>query len=249
MYILKATREAILDHAAACYPRECCGLIVNREYIECENIAVNDGEFKIDPRCIIKAEKLGKIEAIVHSHPDGSTKPSTLDKLQMAAHGLPWVIASYPDIDIKVYPSGDYIAPLVGREYIHGVLDCFSIVRDYYDRELGVVIDNFERSDLWWENPQSQDLYAENFASQGFVEVSDLRRHDVILCRVQPTNFINHALIYLGDDGELQSEKTDSVFGNHLILHHPYLRTSRREIYGTIWQERMAMIVRHKSLL
>lgn len=249
MYILKSAKEAMLNHAAACYPREACGLLVNRQYIECENIATSDSEFKINPRDVVKAEKLGKIEAIVHSHPNGSTKPSTFDLIQMQYHSVPWIIVAYPEIDIKVHAVKPYTAPLINREYIHGVLDCFSIVRDYYSREFGIEIDNFERVDKWWESASNSDLYIDNFASQGFVQVHDLQRHDVILCRVQPTEYVNHALIYLGDDGSLTSEATEKVIGEHLVLHHPYMRRSRREIYGNVWQERTAIIVRHKSLM
>ena len=249
MYILKAAREAILNHAATCYPCESCGVIVNRTYIECENIADSDNEFVINPRDIVRAERLGRIEAIVHSHPDGSTKPSTFDRLQMPLHELPWVIVSYPEIDIKVHKAKAYTAPLINREYIHGVLDCFSIVRDYYARELDIDIDNFERKDLWWEDAANADLYVDNFSSQGFVQVDNLQRHDVILCRVQPTAHVNHALIYLCDDGQLLSETTETVIGDHLVLHHPYRRRSRREIYGNVWQERSAIIVRHKSFM
>lgn len=249
MYILKETRAAILNHAAACYPRESCGVIVDRQYIECQNIADSDSEFVIDPRDIVRAERSGKIEGIVHSHPDGSTKPSTFDRLQMPLHGVPWVIAAYPEIDIKVHEPLPYAAPLINREYIHGVLDCYSIVRDYYARELDIPLDNFERVDRWWEDASNQDLYTSNFKSQGFVEVDDLQRHDVILCRVQPTEHVNHALIYLGDDGQLTSEPSEQIVGDHLVLHHPYLRRARREIYGNIWQERTAVIIRHQSLM
>lgn len=249
MYILKNAKEAMLNHAAACYPNESCGLLVNRQYIECENIATSDSEFKVNPHDVVKAEKLGKIEAIVHSHPNGSTKPSTFDLIQMQYHNVPWVIVAYPEIDIKVHAVKKYTAPLINREYIHGVLDCYSIVRDYYSRELGIEIDNFERQDKWWESASNSDLYIDNFASQGFVQVQDLQRHDVILCRVQPTEYVNHALIYLGNDGSLTSETTEAVIGEHLVLHHPYMRRSRREIYGNVWQERTAIIVRHKSLM
>ena len=139
MYILKATKEAIINHAAACYPNECCGFIVNREYIECKNIHDDpENEFKISPYDLVRAEKLGKIEAIVHSHPDGSSNPSTFDLIHMSKHGVPWVICSYPEIDIAVHKQLNYQAPLINREYIHGTLDCFSIVRDYYSRELDV---------------------------------------------------------------------------------------------------------------
>jgi len=265
MYILKATREAILNHAAACYPRESCGLLVNREYVACENTHEDPLKFfRLSEKDRIHAELAGEIEAIVHSHPDGSSKPSVGDLIEMSrpfdlqkATGddiwlklaVPWVIVAYPEIDIAIHQPKPFIAPLINREYIHGALDCFSIVRDYYARELDIKIDNFDRLDRWWEDATNADLYVDNFASQGFVQVDNLQRHDVILCRVQPTAHVNHALIYLGDDGQLTSEQSEAVIGDHLVLHHPYRRRSRREIYGNVWQERSAIIVRHKSFL
>ena len=250
MYILKNTKEDMLDHAAACYPNESCGYIIDRKYVPCTNVHDNpDKQFKIGYKDVLRCEQLGKIEAVVHSHPNGSSKPTTYDLMQMSMGDVPWVIVAYPEIDIKVHKAKTYTAPLINREYIHGVLDCFSIVRDYYSRELGIEIDNFERADKWWESASNSDLYIDNFASQGFVQVQDLQRHDVILCRVQPTEYVNHALIYLGDDGSLSSEATEKVIGEHLVLHHPYMRRSRREIYGNVWQSRTAIIVRHRSLM
>ena len=250
MYILKDAKEDMLDHAAACYPNEACGYIINRQYVPCTNVHDNpDKQFKIGYKDVLRCEQLGTIEAVVHSHPDGSSKPSTFDLIQMQYHNVPWVIVAYPEVDIKVHAPKAYKAPLINREYIHGVLDCYSIVRDYYSRELGIEIDNFERQDKWWESASNSDLYIDNFASQGFVQVHTLARHDVILCRVQPTEYVNHALIYLGHNGGLTSEETEKVIGEHLVLHHPYMRRSRREIYGNVWQSRTAIILRHKSMM
>lgn len=250
MYILKAAREAMVAHAAECYPNEACGYLINREYVPCTNIHEHpEKQFKIGYKDVVRCEKIGNIEAVVHSHPNSSSKPTTYDLIQMAHGVVPWIIVAYPEIDIKVHKRTNYTAPLINREYIHGVLDCYSIVRDYYKRELDIQLDNFNRQDKWWESSESTSLYADNFKSQGFVEVHDLQRHDVILCRVQPTNHINHALIYLGSDGSLASEDAETAVGEHLVLHHPYLRRSRREIYGNAWRERSAIIVRHRSLL
>lgn len=249
MQLTDRLKDDILLHAKDCYPRECCGLVVNQSYIPCNNIADKSSEFMIDPLDLVKAEKQGAIQAIVHSHPNGSAKPSIVDRLQMQLHYVPWIIAALPDIDIAIHEPQPYQAPLIGRDYIHGVLDCFAIGRDYYQRELGIAIDDFERIDRWWESADSADLYMDNYLSQGFKLVNTLQRHDVILCRVQPTNFVNHALIYLGNDGSLTSEPTELIIGEHLILHHPYKRTSRREIYGNLWRERTAIILRHESLM
>lgn len=125
------------------------------------------------------------------------------------------------------------------------------MVRDYYSRELDTELPDFERSDAWWEHENHEPLYENNFTKAGFIKVqdkNDLQKHDVILCRVGCTHHVNHALIWLGDDGALKSETTPDCVGNALILHHPYGRQSVREIYGKGWADRTAMVVRHQSL-
>lgn len=247
MQLTKKTKAAIIEHAKECYPLECCGLIVNRQYVPCRNIADHDADFKIHPQDLVKAESMGKVQAIVHSHPDGTCKPSLVDNQQIAKHSLPWVILAYPDIEFGIYHESKP-QPLIKRQYIHGELDCFTIVKDYYERELGIVLDDFERHDRWWETADSS-LYLDNYESQGFVKVDDLHRHDLILCAVQPTKQVNHALIYMGNDGSLKSEETEPAIGDHLVLHHPYGRRSRREIYGNVWHNRTRMVIRHRSLM
>lgn len=125
------------------------------------------------------------------------------------------------------------------------------MVRDYYSRELDIELPDFERSDAWWEHENHEPLYENNFTKAGFIKVqdkNDLQKHDVILCRVGCTHHVNHALIWLGDDGALKSETTPDCVGNALILHHPYGRQCVREIYGKGWADRTAMVVRHNKL-
>ncbi len=254
MRLTKDLKEQIQVHATDCYPDECCGLIVDGVYHPCQNMAPNpkDG-FEIDPTTWVELSERGKIQAVVHSHPDGSSEPSEVDKVQMGLHGVDWVICGVGrDVDdwycdIKRHKPISYSAPLVGRDYHHGVQDCYAIVRDYYSRELGIDLPDFERTQDWWENPDHEPLYQNNFSQAGFVQVHDLKKHDVILCRVGRTHHVNHALIYLGD-GKLTSEQTDDVVGDSLVLHHPHGALSKREIYGDSWQRRTVLVVRHCSL-
>ena len=239
-------KKAINAHASECYPRESCGVIVGKEYIPCTNVAADDAQFEIDVMDIVVAEKEGKILAYCHSHPDGTTAPSQPDRVQMNLHGLPWIITNGHDVELHK-PDG-YQAPLLGREYHHGLMDCYTLIQDYYQRELGITLSNYERADAWWENKDHDPLYLENFKKEGFVEVDTIQKHDAILCRLGRTEHINHALVFIGN-GTLKSERTDDVIGDCLVLHHPYGRDSIREIYGESWQRRAAMIIRHKSLL
>ena len=245
--LTKSIKTAINAHASECYPRESCGVLLgNKEYIPCKNIAADDAQFEIDPLDLVGAEKEGEIRAYVHSHPDGNTEPSMPDRVQMNLHGLPWVITN--GIDVALHKPDGYQAPLLGREYHHGLLDCYTLVRDYYQRELGITLNDYERADEWWADKDSKPLYLDGFKKEGFAEVNTIQRHDLILCRLGRTEHINHALVFIGD-GTLKSERTDDVIGDCLVLHHPYGRQSIREMYGEQWQRRAAIIIRHKSLL
>lgn len=244
--LTKSIKAAIIDHAKADYPREACGVIVKNEYIPCKNVAADDAQFEIDVMDLVGAEKEGKIRAYVHSHPDGNVLPSMPDRVQMNLHGLPWIITN--GIDVALHKPDGYQAPLLGREYHHGLMDCYSLVKDYYQRELGITLNDYERTDEWWTDAKSKPLYVDNFKNEGFVEVDNVQKHDLILARLGRTEHVNHALVFIGD-GALKSEPTDDVIGDCLVLHHPYGRQSLREIYGEAWQRRAAIIIRHKSLI
>ncbi|MBD5753412.1 Mov34/MPN/PAD-1 family protein, partial [Citrobacter freundii] len=82
--------DAIMAHAAAEYPRECCGVVVQKSrvqrYIPCRNLATDPTEhFHLSPEDYAAAEDWGTVIAIVHSHPDATTQPSELDKAQCDA--------------------------------------------------------------------------------------------------------------------------------------------------------------------
>ncbi|PHM45224.1 peptidase P60 [Xenorhabdus miraniensis] len=123
------------------------------------------------------------------------------------------------------------IKPLLGRPFVHGIWDCFSIVRDWYQLERGIEIPNFARSDGWWN--RGENLYLKNYASAGFVECSDeLQVGDVIIMQVQ-ANEPNHAGVYIGEG---------------LMLHHMYGQLSNRVPYDGYWQERTIKILRYSKL-
>ena len=161
-------------------------------------------------------------------------EPSQADKVACEASGLPWFILSFPSGQWhEMQPSG-YIAPLVGRAWAHGVLDCYSVIRDWYWAERGIDLPNFDRFDEWWKRGQS--LYLDNFGSAGFealraVQSQDMEVGDVLLMQVA-SPVPNHAAIYLGDG---------------LILHHLQGRLSSRDVYGGYWQKITTHILRHRT--
>lgn len=246
MKLNKKLKAAILSHAEHCFPAECCGVIVSGEYIPCRNVA-EKGQFQIHHEDLANAEDQGEIQAYVHSHPNATARASDLDLLQIELHEMPWVICAWPEVDFQVYKPCGYKAPLIGRDYHHGYQDCYSIIRDFYNRELGVQLIDFERKDDWWSDKDHKSLYLENLDAAGFYEVREPQYGDMLVCNVGRTEHPNHAVIWLGDQWQLKSEESTSCFGGPLILHHPYGRKSVREIFGQQWQERVVKIVRHKN--
>ncbi len=117
--MLKHILSAVQKHAAAEYPRECCGLIIrsrrSQRYVPCENTAADAGEeFRIAPKAYAEAEDQGEIVAVVHSHPDATSRPSAADVAMCNASGLTWHILSWPEGDLRTIEPVDQV-PLLGR--------------------------------------------------------------------------------------------------------------------------------------
>lgn len=231
------TIDAIMAHAAAEYPRECCGVVAQKSRVEryfpCLNLAVApEDSFVLCPEDYAAAEDWGTVIAIAHSHPDATTQPSELDKAQCDATLLPWHIVSWPEGDLRtIQPRGDL--PLVGRPFVLGHSDCWGLVMSYYRQQHDIELPDFRVDYPWWEDQYPDNLYQDNWQQAGFVEVTgDLQPGDVILMQVQ-SNKWNHAGVLLE--------------GN-LMLHHLYGRPSNRVPYGGYWLERTMKIVRYKDL-
>ncbi|TES74150.1 phage tail protein [Burkholderia cepacia] len=240
-------KQAIAEHALAEYPRECCGLVVGTAagdvYVPGRNIAaVPTEQFGLAAEDYADAEDMGEILAFVHSHPNGRAQPSMADRTVCERSGIPlWVIVSLGvqadgtigvDDWCEFGPSG-YVAPLYGREFLHGVLDCYSLVRDWYLAERGVVLPDFEREDGWWDDGRS-NLYIAHYQDAGFLDVGidvQLEPGDVLLMQIRSKNGVpNHAGVYLGD----------GMFG-----HHVHGRLSCRAVWGSMWRDSCTTVLRH----
>lgn len=234
------TEQAIRDHAAAEFPKESCGLVIvvggKERYYPCQNIAETPQEhFIMSPRDRAEAEDLGDVVAIVHSHPNAPAVASQADMVQCEAWGLPWHIVHVsgepPEAtDILTYEPTGYVAPLVGRTFSHGVLDCYSLVRDWYKQELDTELPDFDRRDDWWN--RGGNLYVDNFQKAGFEVVrGPIEFGDIIFMQIR-SPVPNHAAVYIGD-GQ--------------IIHHVANRLSSRDLYDGYWQENTVMTVRMKK--
>lgn len=236
----KAITDAI-EHAKDKYPEETCGLVVVSKgkalYIECDNTAEEKEKyFTINPLDYAKIEDKYEITHIVHSHPSINPRPSQADLVAIEKGVLPWLIVNPLTSQHTITEPSGYIAPMVGREFTFGILDCYSIVKDHYESELGIELPEPIRTDKFWE--RGENLYVDNFEEAGFKRmdfdnISDIKIHDVILITAA-SSIPNHAAVYLGDGK---------------MIHHVQGRLSSIDMYGGYWLKNTWGIIRHKDLL
>jgi len=215
-------KKDAIAHAKEQDPKESCGLLLNirgkEKYFPCRNLSLTSHQcFILDPEDYVKADSIGEIIAIIHSHPVTPPEPSQADRVACEHSNLKWYIVNpktetWADLE----PTG-FKAPLLGRQWVWGVTDCWSLVRDWYKEEK-----NIELKD--WDRPTTPEEFLKNPLFQscawrtGFRELrpeEKLINGDALLMSIGSPG-LNHVAIFLDGD----------------VLHHLTDRLSCREPYS-----------------
>lgn len=163
----------------------------------------------------------GELIAVLHSHVYSGPELSSLDSCAMEDSNLMWAIYSVSKDTWGFYTGPQYCAPLLGREYIAGKQDCYTLVQDWIRQEYGKNLPNFDRDDKWWKNP-NKNIIEEHMRGVGLSLVGGcLRRGDILLLSMARKK-IDHLAIYEGGG---------------VILHQVDGHPSKREIYSEVYQK------------
>lgn len=216
---------AIQQHGMNDYPYESCGYIADDKYHPCLNIHTEPAKgFKIDPAITGPLLAAGKLQAIVHSHPDGPNFPSVNDQQGQIDTDVIWGIVPVLGDEVKASGASDIIwwgeqlpiPPYEGRKFIWGVMHCYQLYRDWLFQERGHRLPNFAYDRDFYNqghNPFVEFCEFAGMTNLGKVDISDLQVGDMLLGHVRGS-VPNHCAVFVGND---------------LILHHPPGGVSRKD--------------------
>ncbi len=220
-------------HATESFPCECVGYVKDDQYVRLENTHPQpESNFRISLATLITVNP----EIVLHSHPHhgqpNSSWPSLSDlKCFYSKPEWKWGIISTDGEEYGQFVLFDDKNPtnLIGREYIWGIQDCYSLIRDWYKIEMGITLKNYPR-DYNSHQHGNANYYESNFADAGFYEVpiNDIKIGDVLLLSIN-SHSVNHAAI---------------VSGNDEIMHHWLNRLSAKDSLSK-WLRATSKVVRY----
>lgn len=233
-----AARIRAQHHAMEVYPAASYGGIIGRHYVPFSTKTLAE---------TIEYARDMDADAVIYSKPDNMPVPDEAEMKLQADCGIAFgVMGGEPSTFEPPFFWGETVekALLIGRPFIHGIWDCYSLVRDAFaagrqgmiEQGMGlwphppINLPVVPRNDGWWD--QGQDLYMDWLKPAGFIKVSEAqaRPGDGFLMKIR-SKVLNHAGLLVEDNA---------------ILHHLPTRLSRRENAG-MWFRQVETWVRYQG--
>ncbi len=211
----------IIAHALEEWPRETVGYLKDGQYFRLSNALPEDkalDAFELSPAACLEIQQQN-IDALVHSHPQGTDHPTKTDFEQQHAMQKPWwIVVLKKEADgtprvVELFEFGSHLPtqPYEGRSFRYGITDCRVLVRDWLRQEKNINIDPYWDEFGWWYAGEDKIINEMEAANYIKVNEKDARHGDVVLMKIN-SKVVNHMGIYLG---------------RGLFLHHPAQRLSR----------------------
>jgi len=232
-------KESFITYAKQQAPDEACGLLAiikgKKQFWPCKNLAEGKFEFFIlDPDDWAECEDTGEVIGVIHSHPVGTATPSDTDKAACEHLGFPYFIYSIEnDQWVNFEPSGWKSPTLIGREFIWGKYDCWSIITDWYKETKNINIKFWKRPKKikdFLNNPEFEFALPKlNFKK--LPTIKDIKIGDVLLFQ-SVTGNLDHVAVFIGDN---------------MILNHNIKGLSCREPFDLRYQQALKGVYRYAA--
>lgn len=212
--------DAAKQHALEDYPKEACGIVSGGVYHRVPNVAEEPTlGFEMPPDTWLV---YAPVEGVMHAHTlaKGGINVSKEDMAGYLSTGVPWGICLTNGVEITDHIWMDISnrdVPLLGRPFITGIFDCYSLAIGWFWQTKGIELKDWARDGSWWEEKDS-NLFLDNLTEAGFIEIprDEVVPGDGLLMQLGSSK-INHCAV---------------VLGGNLILHHLPGRLSQKDIYG-----------------
>ena len=230
-------KKSFKKYAQEQAPNEACGVFAIIEGKEifwpCKNLAEGKFDFfMLDPDDWEECEDTGEVVGVIHSHPVGAATPSDTDRAACEHLGFPYYIYSIEHNHWEcLEPFGWKTPSLIGRRFIWGKHDCWSVVSDWY-----LEVKKIKLMD--WKRPKkikdflNKPQFEEALPKGGFVKQptnNDVQVGDVLLFR-SVTGNLDHVAVYIGD---------------MMILNHNIKALSCRELFDLRYQQALNGVYRY----
>ena len=212
----KRVNTAILKHGSECFPQESCGIIVDKKYLPMKNTHPDpENFFEVDQEAVREHIIAETLQGVAHTHTNGNREPSYDDLKTQISMDIPWGLATISGSvgsEVVWWGKDAPVLPLLGRDFLFGVWDCYTLAIDYYAKQ-GIELQPVAKNREMLSDGTS--LFLDNLEATGFTQITreELQEGDGVLLRIGG-KVPNHCAIYTKDG---------------LMLHHIVDRMSREE--------------------
>ena len=238
-------KKAIKEHSLTEKPKECCGVILEKEgdslVFECKNVATDPQNiFSLSPVDYLKASKEGTIKAVYHSHNNEKEEFSSYDKSNSQSHRLDYVLYNTVKNSFSVFDYKKNKTFLYNKSFKTQTSDCYSLVKEYYQKlDINLLDKNNSRKNPDWHdaNPNLIDKIfklnvEKNTCLFHKIEKTTFKEHDILSFELIKGKGPVHVGVYLGDG---------------TFMHHPRGKYPCIEPLNKSYEKRIHSIFRYEK--
>lgn len=122
---------------------------------------------------------------------------------------------------------------LLGKNYITGFQDCYSVVRDFYSQVFDIHLENYARPD--------------DFQADGFNLIQTVKNNPEFLSRPLNRNLLVEGDVLIFRVASDVENHFGVYVGNGLFIHHLIKTKSKEDNLDAKWMRRVTSVLRHSE--